>query len=128
MQKPKEKALRGVCRQREKGYHHLGGKKAIVMGVQRRMRILFIGYVCALLGMSLAAFVAFALDKGRARRGVWRVKERTLLLLCAGLGAPGGLLGMQLFRHKTQHWRFRLLVPMLALTQGILAGVLYAFS
>ena len=32
--------------------------------------------------------------------------EKRLFLLAALLGAPGGLLGMYAFRHKTKHWYF----------------------
>jgi uncharacterized membrane protein YsdA (DUF1294 family) len=28
-------------------------------------------------------------------------------------GALGAFLGMKMFRHKTQHWKFRILVPLL---------------
>ena len=55
----------------------------------------------------LVAFLAFALDKWRARRPGRRVSELTLLLLGAIGGWPGGLLGMMLFRHKTSKWAFQ---------------------
>ena len=58
------------------------------------------------LGMSLLLFWRMGADKRRARNGRWRVRERTLFLLALLGGAPGGLLGMELFRHKTKHWYF----------------------
>jgi uncharacterized membrane protein YsdA (DUF1294 family) len=50
---------------------------------------------------------AFGLDKWRARRSRQRVPEMTLVLLGALGGWPGGLLGMNLFRHKTASWTFQ---------------------
>ena len=51
--------------------------------------------------MSLASFVTYAYDKMQARRGKWRVKEATLLLLALFMGAPGALIAMRTLRHKT---------------------------
>ena len=57
-----------------------------------------------LLAVNVAAFLLMGADKGRARRGVWRVPERSLFLPALLGGALGGVLGMQVFRHKTRHW------------------------
>lgn len=51
---------------------------------------------------SLAALGAVALDKARARRGGRRLRERTLLLLALVGGSPGLVIGLWVFRHKTQ--------------------------
>jgi uncharacterized membrane protein YsdA (DUF1294 family) len=61
----------------------------------------------ATLIMSLVTFAAFGLDKGKAKRGRWRIPEATLLLLAFLLGAPGAFLGMSFFRHKTQKVSFK---------------------
>ncbi len=62
----------------------------------------------ALLGfMTVLTFVLYAIDKGRAIRGKWRIPEATLLGCSIFGGAIGGLLGMYLTRHKTKHWYFR---------------------
>ena len=58
-----------------------------------------------------------ALDKRRARRGAWRISERTLFAFALLGGAVGGTAGMFLFRHKTKHWTFRLAFPVLAAAQ-----------
>lgn len=72
---------------------------------------------------NLVAFVLMGVDKSRARRGMYRVPEATLLLWCACFGALGGWLGMQVFRHKTGHLKFTLTVPVLLLLQlGLLAA------
>lgn len=79
-----------------------------------------------LLVLNLAAFVLYGLDKGKAKRGAWRIPEATLLLV-ALFGPLGALLGMELFRHKTKHWKFKILVP-LFLTLHIGIGVYFALK
>ena len=74
--------------------------------------------------MSLVLFGLMGVDKRRARKGRWRVRERTLFLLALLGGACGGTLGMFLFHHKTRHWTFRLIFPLLAAAQLIGAGYL----
>ena len=56
--------------------------------------------------LSLLAFILYGADKRRARQGLWRISEKTLLLTSFLGGALGGLAAMQLFRHKTRHWYF----------------------
>lgn len=74
--------------------------------------------------MSIFTFCLFGIDKRRARRGMWRVPERTLLAACALLGAAGGLTGMRAFHHKTRKPRFRYGVPaLLALQVALLAAL-----
>ncbi len=81
----------------------------------------------AILGLSavtnVGAFVLMGVDKWKSKRGAWRVSEATLLLWCACLGAPGGWLGMQTFRHKTQHRKFTVAVPLMLVLQIALATV-----
>ena len=65
-----------------------------------------------LAAVNLAAFGLYGLDKLKAKKGLWRIRESTLLLVAALGGSAGALLGMTLFRHKTKHWKFRILVPL----------------
>lgn len=66
-------------------------------------------YLISLIAMaliSLIAFIAYGLDKRKAKKGAWRTKEAVLLGMGFCGGAIGALLGMKLFRHKTKHWYF----------------------
>lgn len=68
--------------------------------------------ICLMAAMSFISFILYGLDKLKAKRGKWRISEKTLLLSALCMGGPGALLGMQLFRHKTKHLRFQILVPL----------------
>ncbi len=57
---------------------------------------------------SLVTFLAFGFDKWRAGRSGRRVSEFALVMLAALGGWLGGLIGMNLFRHKTAKWTFKL--------------------
>ena len=66
-------------------------------------------YLTAIALISLVTFIAYAIDKYRARRGLFRISEKALLTLSLLGGAIGGTVAMQLLRHKTKHWYFTLL-------------------
>ncbi len=78
--------------------------------------------------LSLLLFACMGADKRRAQRGRWRVPEKRLFVLALLGGAPGGLLGMLAFRHKTKHWCFALGFRVLALLQlGVLAWLAWTY-
>ena len=68
-----------------------------------------------LIAVNLVSFALYGLDKVKAKRGLWRIRESTLLLVAALGGSLGALLGMELFRHKTKHWTFKILIPLFLL-------------
>ena len=71
--------------------------------------------------MSVLAFVLYGVDKGRAKRNRWRIKESVLLGVSFLGGAVGALLGMQAFRHKTKHRYFGFVVFLGLVWQAALA-------
>lgn len=76
--------------------------------------------------MNLISFALMAYDKRCAKKGKWRVPEKTLFIATACFGGLGGVLGMQLLRHKTKHWYFRLFFPMMLAGQiALLAAGVY---
>lgn len=79
-----------------------------------------------LLIINILAFGAYGIDKWKAKTKKWRIPESTLLGFAALGGALGCFLGMQIFRHKTQHTSFRIIVPLcLVLWIGILAYLIF---
>ena len=66
-----------------------------------------------LLIINLLGLVLYALDKAKSKRkGSCRIPERVLLWVARLGGGLGCWLGMMLFRHKTKHNRFMILVPL----------------
>ena len=78
-----------------------------------------------LLGVNLMAFLLMGIDKRRAKKDLWRVKEKTLFLPVLLGGGVGGILGMRTFHHKTKHWYFRYGFPAILILE--LAGVAFLF-
>ena len=56
---------------------------------------------------SLAAVIAYAVDKSAAQTGAWRTSERTLHVLALIGGWPGALIAQQVFRHKSRKPSFQ---------------------
>ncbi len=67
------------------------------------MIVYFLAFVAV---MSLVAFILYAADKKKAKKGKWRIPEATLLGFGFCGGAVGALLAMNVLRHKTKHWYF----------------------
>ena len=78
-----------------------------------------------LAAVNLVTFTVYGVDKAKARRGAWRVPEKTLFLLPLLGGSLGALLGMRVFHHKTKHWYFVWGIPLILLAQIALAVWLY---
>ncbi len=74
---------------------------------------------------NLIAFAMMAIDKAKAKKGVRRIPEKTLFLATGCLGGLGGVLGMQLCRHKTKHWYFAVFFPVMMVLQIVLIVFLW---
>lgn len=61
--------------------------------------------------INMCTFIAFGLDKSKARRNNFRISERMLLTMAACGGSIGAIIGMQVFHHKTKHITFNLGIP-----------------
>ena len=65
--------------------------------------------------INVITFIAFVVDKWKAKANAWRIPEAQLLGLCFIGGAFGGYAAMQLVRHKTRHFKFTIGVPIMCL-------------
>lgn len=67
--------------------------------------------------INLISLVIFGMDKYKASRKQWRIKESQLLFLCVLGGSIGALVSMKLFRHKTKKTKFSIGVPVILAVQ-----------
>ena len=74
-----------------------------------------------LLTVNAAGFLLMLIDKEKARKNRWRIRESVLLGTAAIGGSIGVFAGMQVFRHKTLHKRFSIGVPAMMTAQVALA-------
>ncbi|MDO5401760.1 MAG: DUF1294 domain-containing protein [Eubacteriales bacterium] len=82
-------------------------------------------YVFAYLAIiNAAGFLLMLADKYKARKNLWRIPERTLMTVAALGGSVGCLAGMYLVRHKTQHPKFTVGIPVILALQIVAAAVI----
>lgn len=81
--------------------------------------------LCYLVVINLFGFFIMWLDKYKAKKGSWRIPERTLFLVTALGGGIGTIAGMYIFRHKTQKLNFVIGFPFITLLEII--GIIYYF-
>ena len=90
------------------------------MDTRLQIAIIFMAF------MSIIGFILMGIDKAKAKKGAWRIPEKTLLGIAFVGGGVGVWLGMELFRHKTKHLHFKLGVPIITLLEFI--AVCYVFT
>ena len=74
--------------------------------------------------VNILGFFLILIDKIKACKNKWRIKENTLLLLAIiGVG-PGEIISMLLFRHKTKKNKFIILIPIIIIVQTIIYVIL----
>ena len=82
------------------------------------------GIILYLIVINVVAFLAFGLDKLKAKADAWRIPEKTLLGLAIIGGSVGAILGMRTFRHKTRHKQFSVGLPVSLVLQIVLVVLL----
>ena len=83
--------------------------------------------IAYLLLINALGFGLMLLDKWKAKKNRWRIRESTLMLVAALGGSVGSLLGMYTVRHKTKHLKFTLGIPLILAVQCVLAIFLLAY-
>lgn len=70
--------------------------------------------------INIFTFLSFGVDKSKAKRNSYRISEKCLITLCICGGSVGGIIGMQIFHHKTKHKIFKFGIPSVIVLQYIL--------
>ena len=74
--------------------------------------------------INVATFFTYGIDKLKAKKNKWRVREASLLMLAVLGGSIGALLGMKVWHHKTMHKKFKYGVPAIIIVQIAVIGYL----
>ena len=69
--------------------------------------------------INLITFIIFAVDKWKARKNRFRIKEAVLFLLCFLGGTIGGIIGVHALHHKTTRQAFVVGIPLILLVQVV---------
>ena len=79
--------------------------------------------------INVVTFFVYGIDKWKAKKSKWRIRETALLGLAVLGGSIGAWLGMKVWHHKTLHKKFKYGVPAIIIVQFALIGyILYRFE
>ena len=67
--------------------------------------------------INVVTFFMYGIDKWKAKKSKWRIRETALFGLAVFGGSIGAWLGMKVWYHKTMHKKFRLGVPLILIAQ-----------
>ena len=69
--------------------------------------------------INIIGFLMMYIDKQKAKKGKWRIPEKTLFIITALGGGIGTIAGMYTFRHKTQKVAFVVGFPVITILEII---------
>ena len=84
-------------------------------------KILFIYFLV----INVATFFTYGIDKWKAKKSKWRIREAALLGLAVLGGSIGAWLGMKIWHHKTMHKKFKYGIPAIIIVQLAILGYLH---
>ena len=87
--------------------------KQVTNGIERMTQTIVYILIC----INIVTFLVYGIDKWKAKRAKWRIREAALLGLAVLGGSIGALLGMQVWHHKTMHKKFKYGLPLILLAQ-----------
>ena len=67
--------------------------------------------------INVATFFTYGIDKWKAKKSKWRIREAALIGLAVLGGSIGAWLGMKTWRHKTMHKKFKYGIPLILVAQ-----------
>ena len=68
-----------------------------------------------ILAINIVAFILVAIDKWKSKHNKWRIRESSFFIIGLLGGGIGVYAGMIIFRHKTNHLKFTMGIPVLIL-------------
>lgn len=71
-----------------------------------------------LLAINIIGFAIIMIDKFKARKNKWRIRENTIFFLAIVGAATGELISMLLFHHKNKKKKFIILIPIIIIIQA----------
>ena len=83
------------------------------------MRNIILYFIC----INIFGFFIMWLDKRKAKKGAWRIPEKTIFIITVLGGGIGTISGMYTFRHKTQKLHFTIGLPAITILEII--GLIY---
>ena len=73
--------------------------------------------------INIIGFLVMYIDKQKAKKGKWRIPEKTIFIITVLGGGIGTISGLYAFRHKTQKLHFTIGLPTITILEII--GVIY---
>lgn len=73
--------------------------------------------------INIIGFLIMLIDKQKAKKGAWRIPEKTIFIITALGGGIGTISGMYVFRHKTKKLNFVIGLPLITILEII--GIIY---
>ena len=70
--------------------------------------------------INVATFLTYGIDKWKAKKSLWRIREASLLGLAVFGGSIGAWLGMKVWHHKTMHKKFKYGIPLILVVQIVI--------
>ena len=83
-------------------------------------------FIIYLIVINLVGVLIMYIDKRKAMYGRWRIPEKTLIIIALLGGSIGCMVGMKLFRHKTQKIKFVLGYPTILIAETVI--IIYFFT
>ncbi|WP_199873005.1 DUF1294 domain-containing protein [Inediibacterium massiliense] len=80
-------------------------------------------FIIYLILINIYSFLLTFIDKYKSKKDGWRIRERTFFIVSFFGGAVGVMIGMSIFRHKTQHKSFYIGIPFIYLLH--IVGILF---
>lgn len=77
-------------------------------------------FIIYLIVINLVGVLIMYIDKRKAMYGRWRIPEKTLIIIALLGGSIGCMVGMKLFRHKTQKIKFVLGYPTILIAETVI--------